>query len=239
MEYNITPKEAYEILCRNIEIKDIYKDIEKFEIESKGIALHNMRHVKNVTSTVEQLLRCLNYDEDTIYNSKTACLLHDIGALEGKDNHAERSYEYAKKYFDFHEWNFKGMTSILNAIRYHSNGSDSDDIITLVLVLADKLDIRNSRITEEGLKVEGNRQYAHIEDIEIKIDNKVLKINFITDCQVDMDEINNYYFTKKVFNAIDSFSQKVGLSYSVMMDGLTWDLDDPRKKEFFVDVKMM
>lgn len=229
MEYNITPKEAYEILCRNIEIKDIYKKIEKFEIESKGMAFHNFRHVKNVTATVESILRCLNYDEDTIYNSKTACLLHDVGALQGKDNHAIRSYEYAKNYFDFHEWNFKGKDSVLNAIKNHSNGFDTDDILTLVLILADKLDIRNSRITEEGLKVEGNRQYAHIKDIIIDITDGVLKVNFLTDYQIDMDEINNYYFTKKVFKAIESFAKKFNLDYRILMDNLPWYLEDPQK----------
>ena len=44
------------------------------------------------------------------------------------------------------------------------------------------------------MKVIGNRQYGHIIDIIIQIDS-MLAINFITDGNIILDEINEYYFT--------------------------------------------
>ena len=70
------------------------------EIKDGGWAFHNFEHVKNVSKIAEKILTDLNFDEDTIYKCKIACILHDIGALEGKEEHAQRSFEYAKKMFE-------------------------------------------------------------------------------------------------------------------------------------------
>lgn len=65
------------------------------------------------------------------------------------------------------------------------------------------------------MNVIGNRQYAHIEDILIEIENNCLIINFITDNHIDLKEVNEYYFTKKVFKAIESFSNKMNLKHKI------------------------
>lgn len=215
---NISVKEVYEKLINDNEIIDIYNKIEEKEINNGGLAFHNYEHVKNVTDIAINLLNKLNYDDNTIYKSKIACLLHDVGALQGKEGHTDRSYEFAKKLFEDNNWDFLDKDKILDAIKNHSNGFDTDNILTLTIILADKLDIKSSRITEHGKEVIGNRQYGHIKDILIDIKNNILIINFITDNKLDIDEFNEYYFTKKVFKAIDSFSRKLELKYQVMID---------------------
>ena len=130
-----------------------------------------------------RFIKDLEFDENTIYKSKIACLLHDIGALQGKENHAQRSFEYSKKLFEEHNWIFDGNESILDAIQNHSSGFETDNIITLSIILADKLDIKKNRITDAGKKIKGNRQYGHTEDINININinESILTITFITD----------------------------------------------------------
>ena len=81
MEYTITPKEIYNILNSNDEILNIYKQIEDREIKGGGWAFHNYEHVKNVSKLTEKILTDLNFDENTIYKCKIACLLHDVGAI--------------------------------------------------------------------------------------------------------------------------------------------------------------
>lgn len=224
MEFNITSKEVYNYLKSDYEILKIYNDIENKEIEDRGGAFHNYEHIKNVSKLAEKILIDLNLDETTIYNCKIACLLHDVGALQGKENHTERSYEYAKKLFKDKNWVFKDFENVLDAIRNHSSGFESDKIITLAVILADKLDIKKTRITEEGKKIKGNRQYAHIEDIDINIKNNILTIDFITDNNINIEEINEYYFTVKLFKAIEAFSKKLQLKYNILMNGKTWYL---------------
>lgn len=224
MTYNITPKEIYHILYLNDEILKIYKDIENKEIKDGGWAFHNYEHIKNVSKMAEKILIDLNLDEDTIYESKIACLLHDIGALQGKEGHAQRSFEYARKLFKDNNWIFRNSDDVLDAIKNHSSGFETNNIIAVSLILADKLDIQKTRISEAGKKVKGNRQYQHIEDVLINIQDKVMTINFITDGKVIMKEINDYYFTTKIFKAIEAFSNRLNLKYNVWIDSEPWNL---------------
>ena len=66
--------------------------------------------------SAEKILEDLNFDEDAIYKCKIACLLHDVGALQGKEGHTERSYEYAKKLFEDKKWIFKDSEIILEKL---------------------------------------------------------------------------------------------------------------------------
>lgn len=216
-------KEVFDYIINDNEIKKIYKEVEKFEEKNKGWAYHNYNHVKNVMITATDILTTLKYDNDIIISAKIACLLHDTGARLGKDNHEIRSYEFAKEYFESHNMDFKNKDIILNAIKNHSNGFDSNDIITLTLIFSDKLDIKKNRISEEGKKVIGNRQYSHIEDIKVNIINNKLEINFISDNQLDIEEFKDYYFTKKVLKSIHEFAVINELDYRVLIDNVELD----------------
>ena len=210
-------------------IKERYDAIGKREDETDDRAYHNFDHVTNVTNLVESILKALKYDEEFIAKAKIACLLHDTGVLEGKEGHPYRGYIFAKEYFEKNNINFDGIEDVLEAIKIHSDGFESDNIIALSLILSDKLDIKKTRITEEGKKVPGNRQYAHIEDILITIEDNCLIVNFITDGNMDVEEANEYYFTKKVFRIIESFSNKINLNYKILRDNNEWIIDNPKE----------
>lgn len=216
-------KEVLNYIENDSAIKNVYKEVEEYEEKDKSWAYHNYNHVKNVMVIATNILTTLKYDNDIIISIKIACLLHDTGARLGKENHAIRSYEFAKEYFESHNMNFKNKDIILNAIKNHSNGFDCNDIISLTLLFSDKLDIKKNRITEAGKKVIGNRQYTHIEDIEVNIKNKILEINFVSDKQLDIDEFKEYYFTKKVLKSIHNFASANKLEYKVLIDNI--DLD--------------
>lgn len=211
-------------MLKDNEIKDIYNKIEEYEINTGGWCYHNYNHVMNVTKMVVYILKELNFNEEDVAKGKIACLLHDTGAILGKDDHAYRSYIYAEEYFKKNDINFKNIDLVLEAIKDHSNNFDTDNIYTLALILSDKLDTKSNRVTEVGKTILGNRQYTHIKDIKISIKNNLLSINYITDKNIDIKELNEFYFTKKVFNAIKSFSNKMNLNYKVYIDNNEWSL---------------
>lgn len=212
----------YENLIKDKEIIDIYNNIEEYERATNGFAYHNLNHILNVTNLVEQVLKSLDYSNVFITKAKIACLLHDVGALQGKDNHALRSYEFAKEYFKNNNIVFDDLHLVLEAIRIHSDGFETNNIIALALILADKLDIKKTRVAPGGLKLEGMRQMIYIEDIKIDIFNNFLKVNFITDKNIDIVELSNYYFIKKVFKAIEAFANKLNLDYDILMNNEKW-----------------
>ena len=102
---------------------------------------------------------------------------------------------------------------------------DTDNIIALSLILADKLEIKKDRFTEIGLQIIGHRQYGHIEDIKICIIDGLLSVNFVSDGKIDISEANKFYFTSKIFKAAEAFSNRMNLKYEILIDGNVWNPD--------------
>ena len=59
------------------------------------------------------------------------------------------------------------IAAILDAIKIHSGGFDSDNIIALTLVLSDKLDIKHTKVAKEGYNIKGMKELQYIKDISI------------------------------------------------------------------------
>ncbi|VYU66982.1 HD domain-containing protein [Clostridium paraputrificum] len=205
-------------------IINIYNKISEFEDLDKGWAHHDLDHVKNVAKLVESLLRQLEYEESFIEEAKIAAILHDIGAIEGKKNHALRSYNFAKKYITENNIILKNKDLVLDAIKIHSDGFDSDNIIALTLILSDKLDIKHTRVAKEGYNIKGMKELQYIQDIYVVIKNKNLKIQFICDDKINKNELEEFYFIIKVFKSIISFSRKMNLNPQVLFNNNEWNL---------------
>lgn len=212
----------FNLIKNDKSIIDIYDEIHKKEDLEKRRAYHDYNHVINVANLVKELLEALKYDEDLIDEAQVAAILHDTGCLQGKENHPIRSYEYAKNYFENNNIQLKYKDMVLEAIRNHSNGFDTDNVMTLTLILADKLDVKKTRISPEGCKVLGNRQYQFINDINVEIDDKKLKIYFDCDKNINLKELEEYYFTIKIFKAIKSFSKRMNLNPEVIINQENW-----------------
>ncbi len=183
------------------------------------IAYHDLCHVLNVCATMESVLRPLGYDEAFIDEALVAGILHDVGVLEGKDGHPERSFKWASAYLKRQGIKLCHEREVLEAIANHSSGFDTDNIIQLTLILADKLDIKKTRVAPGGLIIPGMREYRHIEDIVLTIDDETLKVNFITDADLNLAEMLDYYFTIKTLKAIKAFAKKIGRKPIVLLNG--------------------
>ena len=194
----------FEKIEKDKNLIELYKKVHEYEVAHGGHAHHDYNHVVNVANYCEEILKTLKFDDEIVEEAKIAALLHDTGALKGKENHAQRSFEFAKKYLAENNIHLKHEDLVLEAIKNHSDGFDTDNIIQLVLILADKIDIKKSRVSDFGKQVEGMRQCQYIENIQFKIENGRFKINFVCDKKMDLEELNNYYFTKKVFKAIQA-----------------------------------
>ena len=220
---------------KKIEIDEIivkhYNKISIFEDVDKGLAHHNLDHVKNVALLVESLLLSLGYENNFIEEAKIAAILHDTGAIDGKANHAFRSYVFAKQYFEENNIILIHKDLVLDAIKAHSDGFDSDNIMALTLILADKLDIKYTRIAKEGYNVNGIRQMQYIRDIVVDISNNNLDIKFLCDDNIDMAELEGFYFIAKVFKAIIAFSEKLNLNPRVFSNDTKWILFEKMLEE--------
>lgn len=196
-----------------------YDKIGLFEDNTNGWAYHNWNHVVNVTLTLETILQQLDVPKDYINSAKIASILHDTGAIKGKEGHALRSRVFAEKYFTENNLNPDYQNEILNVIEEHSNGFDSDELMTLALIISDKLDITNERLAKEGYKVPGMRQLQFINSIKVSFQDEFFIVNFITDEKFDLLELQDFYFMKKVLKSIEAFSQKIDHNYVIKLNG--------------------
>ena len=214
----------------NKEIIELYNKISDYEDLTKGWAHHNFEHVNNVAEMTGEILKKLGYNDKFIEEAKIAAILHDTGCLEGKDNHTIRSYEYAKRYLERNNVKLENEDLVLEAIKNHSSGFDTENTIALALILSDKLDIKHTRVAKEGYNIEGMRQLQYIKDILININDNYIEINFLCDELINKLELEEFYFTEKIFNAINAFSKKINLKPIVLFNNENWTKFDNYKK---------
>lgn len=214
----------FEQIYNDLNLKKHYNEIEQFEDETQGSAYHNWKHVTNVTQTIEAILTHLNASEEYIESAKIASILHDTGAIHGKDGHAERGALFAEHYFKEKSLVPNFRTEILNAIKDHSNGFNSNELMTLALIISDKLDITKSRLANEGYNVVGIRQLQFINNIDVYFEDNLFIVDFKTDKDFNVDELNEFYFMNKVFNSIRVFSKKINRQDYIKLNGSLWDI---------------
>jgi hypothetical protein len=75
-----------------------------------------------------------------------AAALHDIGLADTVKNHAAHSAELARKYLQNVDIDQEDVEKIVHAITVHSDGECVNDILDAALIIADKLDVRASRV---------------------------------------------------------------------------------------------
>jgi ubiquinone/menaquinone biosynthesis C-methylase UbiE/HD superfamily phosphohydrolase YqeK len=209
----------YEQMSIDTVIIDEYANVTEKERLPGHYATHDLSHVKRVINYGEKITRLLWLNDEDKAGVKIAALLHDIGYANGdRDGHHERSYEWAKSYLQDKDLTDEARDKILTAIKEHREGTGN--IYGKILFFSDKIDICAERILTEGLKIRGNRQYANIKSVDFDIKDKKLTVIFNTNGKIDMDEMNNYYYTRKVFKSVQDIADYFGLKHKVLFDKL-------------------
>lgn len=213
-------KEIYAEISSDGNIHDIYRQVD--ECDNNMWALHGLQHIKNVVNMVENVLEKLNYNEEVIYKAKICAFLHDIGSVQGKQGHAQRSVDFCKNYLDNFNLSKEEKEEIIYAILNHGSYVEGGGIILAALVFSDKIDIDKTRLGEEGYAIEGMRQLQWIDNIIVDINNK-LTVSFKCNEGFNRKEFEEFYFCEKVFDAIKSFARVIGKSHIVYINNEIWN----------------
>lgn len=216
---------VFEFILNDEEIIDRYKKIHELEDKSHTWTYHDLEtHVSKVINDMEIIFKLLKYDEEVIEEAKIAALLHDTGCLDGRENHDEKSEAFAIDYFKRKNIKLNNEGMIFDAIRNHSNGFDSDNVMTLAIVLADKLDMRRDRMAKWGYDQVGARQYQYITNIGITKEEDRFIINFTINEGINLKELEEFKYTEKFFKAMKAFCKKVELIPEVLINNERWNL---------------
>lgn len=210
----------YEDVLNDKYIINIIESIEDFEnSEYDARADHGRKHAIKVVNIIEKIMLSLNCSKEYIELGKITGILHDIGCLKGKKNHAAISYDMAKVYLEDKDINEVDKDIILSAIFDHRQGDNIQSIIGASLLIADKIDLDKTRILEQGLNVEGFKELINIEKVDVDIIENNLIVDMKTNNKFSKLEFMKYYFIPKAISITKKASEYLGLVSEFNING--------------------
>ena len=112
-----------------------------------GFTEHSFAHVTKVAETCRYILSELGYDQRTIELARIASYLHDIGNLVNRIDHSQSGAVMSFRILDHLNMEAADIATVVTAIGNHDEGTGVPvDEISAALILADKSDVRRSRV---------------------------------------------------------------------------------------------
>ena len=137
---------TYEYIRRNPDIITYIKRADK-ALEAQGYTEHSFAHVEKVSQTAGMILTQLGYPERAIELAKIAGMMHDIGNVINRIDHAQSGAVMAFRLLDNLSMPADEICSIISAIGNHDESTAQPiDAISAALIIADKTDVRRSRV---------------------------------------------------------------------------------------------
>ncbi|MBE6622962.1 MAG: HD domain-containing protein [Ruminococcaceae bacterium] len=137
---------TYEEIKSNSDIRKYISMADK-TLSAMGYTEHSFAHVTKVSETAAWLLNELGYDEHTVTRTKIAGFLHDIGNLVNRAEHSQSGAVMAFRILDNLGMDSEDIAVIVSAIGNHDEGTGiAVNPETAALILADKSDVRRSRV---------------------------------------------------------------------------------------------
>jgi len=177
------------------------------------VACHGKYHAKFVANTVEYILKSLSYDKKTIDLGKTAGLLHDIGCIVGRWNHASMSAAIVSVWLESTPLSPEEKNMITQAIENHSRGKTYSSAIDAALYIADKIDVSKKRnLTPKPNHVRYN-ELSTIDNVKMYVKDKTITVDYITSDILHIDK------NKSPYNSIAEAAKYLGCACRFIING--------------------
>lgn len=142
---------TYKYIKQNPDIMEYIRRADK-ALEAQGYTEHSFAHVEKVAAASSMILTTLEYDERTVELAKIASIMHDIGNVINRIDHAQSGAVMAFRLLDNLNMPASEICSIISAIGNHDEGTGLPlDPISAALIIGDKTDVRRSRVRNTDL----------------------------------------------------------------------------------------
>ena len=139
----------YEDIVKNKEILEYYERGNAI-LDSLGYTDHSPIHTKLVANNAAEILKAFGYGEKEIELVKIAGFMHDIGNAVNRHHHAEYGGLLANEILKETDMPMEDRVQIVSAIANHDESDGvAYDPIAAALIIADKSDVRRSRVREK------------------------------------------------------------------------------------------
>ena len=129
-----------------------YIEKEDESLKALGFTEHSFPHVGKVSRTAREILLTLGYSEREAELAEIAGYLHDIGNIVNRTDHAQSGAIMAFRILDNMGADPADIATIITAIGNHDESTAvAVNPITAALILADKTDVRASRVRNSDI----------------------------------------------------------------------------------------
>ncbi|MCM1227794.1 MAG: HD domain-containing protein [Clostridium sp.] len=137
---------TYKYIKQNPDVMEYIRRADK-ALEAQNYTEHSFAHVETVAQNASMILTELGYDERQAELAKIAGMMHDIGNVINRIDHAQSGAVMAFRLLDNMSMPAKEICSIISAIGNHDESTAQPvDPISAALIIADKTDVRRSRV---------------------------------------------------------------------------------------------
>ena len=140
---------TYKEVRENEDIKTYIRMADE-TLESMKYIEHSFAHVVRCADVAGGILEKMGYDERTVELAKIAAYMHDIGNVVNRIDHAQSGAVMAFRLLDKMGMKAEEIARIVTAIGNHDEKTAFPvNEIAAALIIADKSDVRRSRVREE------------------------------------------------------------------------------------------
>lgn len=211
-----------------------YEDIKKNEairtyishadasLKALGYTEHSFAHVTTVAVKAGYILETLRYPERTVELAKIAGFLHDIGNLVNRADHSQSGAVMAFRILDNLKFTPDEIAMITTAIGNHDEGTGVPvNAVSAALILADKSDVRRSRVRNEDKKnfdIHDRVNYS-VTESELKINQEKTLIKLKLSVDLRYGSVMDYFeiFMGRMIMCRKA-AEQLGLQFKLMIN---------------------
>lgn len=163
---------TYQQLKENQDIQIYIKKADD-SLRALGFTEHSFAHVTKVAENCKYILETLGFSAHDVELSQMAAYLHDIGNLVNRVDHSQSGAVMAFRILDNLDLPAEDIATIVTAIGNHDEGTGVPvNPIAAALILADKSDVRRSRVRNTD-----TTNFDIHDRVNYSVKESILKIN--------------------------------------------------------------
>lgn len=212
----------YDQVCRNPAAR-VYIAQADTSLDALGFTEHSFAHVTKCAQTAGDILQKLSYPERTVELAKIAGFLHDIGNVVNRVDHSQSGAIMAFRLLDQMGFPPEEIAAIVTAIGNHDEGTGVPvNEIAAALILADKSDVRRSRVRrKEDIETDiHDRVNYSVTESKLNVDTEHGFIELVLTVDTDVSSVMAYFeiFMKRMLMCRQA-AKRLGLEFQLRING--------------------
>lgn len=187
-----------------------------------GFTEHSFAHVTKVAVTAKYILETLGFSEKDAALAEIAGYLHDIGNLINREDHSQSGAVMAFRILDRLGMPAGDIATVVTAIGNHDEGNGVPvNPVAAALILADKSDVRRSRVRNNDLSTFDihDRVNYSVTEAKLKINEAKTIIKLKLTINTKQSSIMDYFeiFMKRML-LCKKAAEKLNLEFKLIIN---------------------